>query len=1708
MSSILFRKSFIINSLTSFFSYFLQKITIVICLLMLAHVAKAQSAGTIMFVGYNGDGDKGFAIVAMINIPADAEIIFTDNEWNGGDVGASGAFNDSNEGEVVWSVGSSGIDAGTVVTFDEIDNASNTNFGPSIGTLSGSLNLSGGDEVLYALIGEIDGSNNISAALFLSAIANGGFDSTNGTLAGTGLVEGSTATGITGDEDVMVYGGSTACDGTSGDCMTQIATAASWDTQDGSGDQSNDTTVPDFPSDLPTAFTGTVFSNSNSDPEFESVPVTAVDEFSMYEYFVKAFDPDGDEVIISSTTVPSWLSLNSDDGRVVTTIAGSGGTGNADGTGTSASFNFPAGIAIDDFDNLYVVDQDNHTIRKVTSEGIVSVFAGSGTSGFADGNGTSAQFSDPKDITIDDAGNLFLADFENHRIRKITTSGDVTTVAGNGSMGSADGTGTDASFNFPASITVDENGNLYVADQDNHSIRKITSDGVVSLLAGGSSEGFADGSGTDAQFNDPKDIITDDDGNLYVADFENHRIRKVTADGDVTTLAGSGSTGAVDGTGTDASFNFPAGIAIDDANNLYVVDQNNHGIRKVTQSGIVTFFVGSGTSGSMDGTGTSALFNEPKDITIDGDGNLYVADFKNHTIRKVTGPSTTLTGDPTGESGTHFVTLTAEDGNGGSDVQDFEIIVSGGNQAPQFTSSALTSISEGDFYTYTITTFDSDDNSVTITAPILPGWLSLRVDNTASVETLAGGSGSGTSDGTGTSAQFNFPLGMDDDEEGNIYVVDKGNSSIRKVDPQGVVTTFFGGPGLLRPTGISLDDSGNLFVADNMAHKILKIDENGVLTTFAGSGSESTQDGTGTGASFTAPYDLVVDDNGNLFVTELDGYTIRKITSGGVVTTFAGSGSNGSSAGTGTSASFGELSGLDVDDSGNLFVVDAMNQSIWKITSAGVASVFINSSVLANADFITIGDGDNLLVSDQNLSKIYEIDNVGTLTTIVSTGINEPHGILSGPNGSLYVSDEDNAIKRIITSRTLLEGNSAGETGTHNVTLTASDGNGGTADQSFAIMVLGADMNPPLLTSSNPMDNGVGFLNTQIELTFDEDVLKGSGRISVMNAADDTEITGAGVNSSRITVANNMVTFDMINPLSAGVDAYLRIPFGAFKDAADNEFAGILDKTTLNFSAPVAPLLTSSTPSDDGVDFDATTISFTFNEDVFKGSGRLRVMDEDTDTEVTSAGVASGRVTISNSVVTFDLVNSLPLERSFYILIPAAAFKDSDNLFYTGIQDKTVLNFSTPERPQLVSVTPEDETNEYVGTTITLVFDRNMVKGTGRIQVLDASTDVEVAGTGVGSTRVNIIGSQVVIDLVNTLPLDKDVYLRVPASAFKDTNDLFYAGILDKTTVNFSTGTEPELTATSPADEATEFDGTEIVFTFDKNVVKGTGRIQVLDASTDMEVAGAGVASGRVTVNGNEVTLDLINGLPKDKNVYVRIPGSAFKDANDIFFPGILDKTTLNFASVTTPQITTTSPLDESTDFNGTIITFTFDRNVLKGTGRLGVFNAANDAEVTGAGVGSSRVTIVDNVVTFNLINALPMGMIFYVKVPASAFKDGNDNFFQGMLDKTTLNFSTVPLPSLSNPLNALEELSLSENVEVTLYPNPTSNVITLDLSEAGEAPAVRITDATGVQKLSLEKIHQQSLSIDVSQYAGGMYIAIIKTEAGQLIRKKFMIRK
>ncbi|WP_184550738.1 NHL repeat-containing protein [Mucilaginibacter sp. FT3.2] len=315
----------------------------------------------------------------------------------------------------------------------------------------------------------------------------------------------------------------------------------------------------------------------------------------------------------------------------VSTLAGNANPDLIDGTGAAASFYSPQGITIDNTGTLIIADAFNSAIRKVTTGGAVTTLTGDGTIGYVDGSLADARFYAPQSLVTDATGNIYVADFSNNIIRKITPAGVVSTLAGSGSAGYDDGTGIAASFNNPRGLVFDATGNLYVSDRGNNLIRKVTPAGVVTTFAGSRASTYADqATATSAAFNRPSGIAIDAAGNLFVADALNYSVRKITSAGVVTTFLGDP---------THKVIGSPSALTFDAKGNLFIVDQTGRVFEVTTDKTLLTLAGKSATAGYTEGSGSSALFASPQGVAADASGNIYVADAGNNSIRKIVLPT-------------------------------------------------------------------------------------------------------------------------------------------------------------------------------------------------------------------------------------------------------------------------------------------------------------------------------------------------------------------------------------------------------------------------------------------------------------------------------------------------------------------------------------------------------------------------------------------------------------------------------------------------------------------------------------------------------------------------------------------------------------------------------------------------------------------------------------------------------------------------------------------------------------------------------------------------------------------------------------------------------------------------------------------------------------------------------------------------------------
>ncbi|RKN64978.1 hypothetical protein D7231_27210 [Streptomyces klenkii] len=336
-------------------------------------------------------------------------------------------------------------------------------------------------------------------------------------------------------------------------------------------------------------------------------------------------------------------------GSVITTVAGNGtpGFGGDGGPATAAGLRCPYGVALDAAGNLYIADYQNHRVRKVGPDGIITTVAGDGSKGYGGDGGpaTEASLKDPAGVALDGQGNLYIADRSNQRVRKVGPDGVIVTVAGDGTaaFGGDGGPATAASLNFPHAMVADGAGTLYIADDYNHRVRKVGPDGTITTVAGDGSDGFSGDGGpaTAASLHFPHAVAVDGAGNLYIADRYNYRVRRVGPDGIITTVAGNGTIGfgGDGGPATAAALNLPQCVVVDGAGNLYITDYGNERVRRVGPDGIITTVAGDGSKGygGDGGPAPLAALDQPLGIALGDAGELYIGDFGNHRVRKVCG---------------------------------------------------------------------------------------------------------------------------------------------------------------------------------------------------------------------------------------------------------------------------------------------------------------------------------------------------------------------------------------------------------------------------------------------------------------------------------------------------------------------------------------------------------------------------------------------------------------------------------------------------------------------------------------------------------------------------------------------------------------------------------------------------------------------------------------------------------------------------------------------------------------------------------------------------------------------------------------------------------------------------------------------------------------------------------------------------------------
>jgi len=633
---------------------------------------------------------------------------------------------------------------------------------------------------------------------------------------------------------------------------------------------------------------------------------------------------------------------------IISTVAGNGTAGYSGdgGMADTAELNSPYGIAVDDTDNLYIADENNSVIRKVSHTGIITTIAGNGTTGYSGDGGpaTAAALHKPTGVAIDDLGNIYIADVMNNVIREVR-SGIITTYAGNGHPGyTGDGGPADsAELYIPLAVATDRHNNVYIADYWNNVIRKV-SGGIISTVAGNglARTGGDGGPATAASIYNPTGLALDYDGDLYVTDNQTNTIRVVNGFTQIiSTVAGDSLTGfsGDGGPAVNAQLNNPYGLATDRSGNFYIADAGNDRVRVVNTSGIIHTFSGLGTGGAYYGFGSfggdggpadSAYLNRPSAVIVDSSRDLYIADQSNNRVRIVKAPANiihTYAGNG----------IVGYKGDGGlADTAELNLpcgLALNGN---------LLYIA------------DMGNNAI-------------RMVNSGIISTIAG-TGVGGYNGDGIiadTALLNSPTDVVTDAFGNILIADRNNNRVRKINTSGIITTVAGngtggysgdfGPAtaasLYFPSGLAIDASGNVYIADMVNNCVRKVNTAGIITTFAGTGTAgySGDSGPADSAMLWSPTGVAVDAVGNVYISDRSNFRIRMVDAGGIIHSIGGTGVSGFSGdgGPSDSAQLDYPYGIGLDDSAYIYIADTKNQRIRRISPGdsvlGVRPAFANS---------------------------------------------------------------------------------------------------------------------------------------------------------------------------------------------------------------------------------------------------------------------------------------------------------------------------------------------------------------------------------------------------------------------------------------------------------------------------------------------------------------------------------------------------------------------------------------------------------------------------------------------------------------------------------------------------------------------------------------------------------------------------------------------
>lgn len=608
-------------------------------------------------------------------------------------------------------------------------------------------------------------------------------------------------------------------------------------------------------------------------------------------------------------------------------------------------------IAIGRDGTLYIADPDNNMVFKVLGDGTLTIVAGNGKAGFSGDNGpaTLAALNQPTGVTADAAGNIYIADNGNNRIRTVPASGVISTVAGTGDyrFNGDNLPATLAALNSPTDVAVDSAGNIYVCELVGNRVRRVSAmTGIISTAAGTGTAGFSGDGGpaSAAMLNEPIGLFIDTKDQIYIAD--SRRIRRIGVGGVIQTVAGiSDYLPVQDGIpATQASLASPAAVAVDATGVVYIADSGVSLVRKVGLDGIIRTVAGTGVAGFLDGTvATKAELNQPSGIAVDANTVLYIGDTLNSRVRKVSssGVITTIAGNGMYKFG----------GDGGP--ASAGLLNQPGDVAID---------SHGNIYIS-----DSLNHRVR------------RIDATGAISTIAGNGIAGFSGdgGTATRASLDKPIGLALDSSGNLFIADYNNNRVRKVSTSGAITTAVGGgnqgdgapatqAALQYPEFLAFDSSGNLYITEMQSFRVRKVTPNGIFTTFAGNGSSDSSGDGGKAIDAGISYSggITADSKGNVYFTEIFNGRVRKVTPDGNISTYAGNGGSccSGAGGLAVQASL-DTTGLAVDNTGNLFVTGG--PLLWKITPDSTISIIAGGG---NPPSGSIGDGGSAL--DATLSGV------------------------------------------------------------------------------------------------------------------------------------------------------------------------------------------------------------------------------------------------------------------------------------------------------------------------------------------------------------------------------------------------------------------------------------------------------------------------------------------------------------------------------------------------------------------------------------------------------------------------------------------------------------------------------------------------------------------------------------------------------------------